>query len=664
MSATLPELALPPASNGMGHASVHKMPSSSTMGMDDDDDRTFDSPEVEVVYYRERYRRILDALNETRAELDEFQTSSKELEDELEKELAVTEKQQGELKERIKRLEMEKDDLRAKHLALQKMHSSTTAAMQREMDNLRGERDNTLVAMRDLEMGNDDLERNERVAVSSLLDLESKYNRAIEEKTLLEQEVVQRQELEEECQRLKDDVRDANNEITMLKEQLTRTVPTPPSSVSVPMSPVQEASRELSMIDDGPVPAGAVTPTTRTFPFPRSATATSIPQLVSPSAKRYNHQLVNSPSGLPLLSRSTTTRNLASAAGTGSPAPRSRVGAASPARVSTAVSSNQAAKTKGFKLLHDLQARLKATDDKLNHKMPKRNVSAPMPLNTSRRGNPTPSTSTLPSRSAAHARVTALAKDSTPVPLADQSGSTLLSPNGWVLIDEGEDTPPNRTIGDVGLVEPPSPLENHFRPPSSNASRGLPSRPGIPSPLASISQMSRSTSSRPPTRTDPRPMSPSMLPQPTRSFLRPASPAFALSSSTSRKARIVSERPPSRATADRPPSRTQHHAIGRGPPPTSHTTHQHAISVSHSAAALKRSSRRSSLGTGDAHLPPTGIPTPSKRPISVPVFDSHTPPPVPRIPSAHLRKDSVKRQGMLGVSVNGRERERTKSGFS
>jgi len=43
--------------------------------------------------------------------------------------------------------------------------------------------------------------------VSSLLDLESKYNRAIEEKTLLEQEVVQKQELEEECQRLKDDVR-------------------------------------------------------------------------------------------------------------------------------------------------------------------------------------------------------------------------------------------------------------------------------------------------------------------------------------------------------------------------------------------------------------------------------------------------------------------------
>jgi septal ring factor EnvC (AmiA/AmiB activator) len=41
---------------------------------------------------------------------DEFQASSKELEDELEKELAATEKQQAELKERIKRLEEEKED--------------------------------------------------------------------------------------------------------------------------------------------------------------------------------------------------------------------------------------------------------------------------------------------------------------------------------------------------------------------------------------------------------------------------------------------------------------------------------------------------------------------------------------------------------------------------
>jgi len=39
------------------------------------------------------------------------------------------------------------------------------------------------------------------------LDLESKYNRAIEEKTMLEQEIISREELEIETQRLRDELR-------------------------------------------------------------------------------------------------------------------------------------------------------------------------------------------------------------------------------------------------------------------------------------------------------------------------------------------------------------------------------------------------------------------------------------------------------------------------
>lgn len=93
---------------------------------------------------------------------DDFQTSSRELEQELEKELEATEAKQQELKDRIHRLETEKDEWRTKSVQQQKQHSSTISAMQREMDNLRTERDKTLVALRDLEMGNDELERNER----------------------------------------------------------------------------------------------------------------------------------------------------------------------------------------------------------------------------------------------------------------------------------------------------------------------------------------------------------------------------------------------------------------------------------------------------------------------------------------------------------------------
>lgn len=95
----------------------------------------------------------------------------------------------------------------------------------------KAERDRFKVSLRDLEMGVDDLERNERsvhsfssfsfarketwserpfccrMVSSSLQDMEARYNRAIEDKTLLEQELIDKQELEEEMQRLKDEMR-------------------------------------------------------------------------------------------------------------------------------------------------------------------------------------------------------------------------------------------------------------------------------------------------------------------------------------------------------------------------------------------------------------------------------------------------------------------------
>jgi hypothetical protein len=49
-------------------------------------------------------------LAETRAELDDFHHSSKDLEEELERELERTEKAQQELKLKVSRAESERDD--------------------------------------------------------------------------------------------------------------------------------------------------------------------------------------------------------------------------------------------------------------------------------------------------------------------------------------------------------------------------------------------------------------------------------------------------------------------------------------------------------------------------------------------------------------------------
>ena len=90
---------------------------------------------------------------------------------------------------------------------LQTNHNMTTTSLQRELDTLRQTHQKLLVQMRELEMGNDDLERNERAASSSLADAEARYSKVLEEKILLEHELLDKASLEEECQRLKDDLR-------------------------------------------------------------------------------------------------------------------------------------------------------------------------------------------------------------------------------------------------------------------------------------------------------------------------------------------------------------------------------------------------------------------------------------------------------------------------
>lgn len=92
-------------------------------------------------------------------------------------------------------------------MTFQTKHNSTTTALQRELDELRQELHQTKAILRELEMGNDDLERTERAVSSTLADIEAKYSRTLEEKILLEHELMDKANLEEQCQRMKDELR-------------------------------------------------------------------------------------------------------------------------------------------------------------------------------------------------------------------------------------------------------------------------------------------------------------------------------------------------------------------------------------------------------------------------------------------------------------------------
>lgn len=90
---------------------------------------------------------------------------------------------------------------------LQQTHNMTTNSLQRELDATRQSLQLYKAQVRELELGNDDLERNERQATSSLVDVEQKYAKALEDKILLEHELQDKAVLEETCQRLRDELR-------------------------------------------------------------------------------------------------------------------------------------------------------------------------------------------------------------------------------------------------------------------------------------------------------------------------------------------------------------------------------------------------------------------------------------------------------------------------
>ena len=102
-------------------------------------------------------------------------------------------------------------------MSLQTTYNTTTTSLQRELDQLRQSHQTLRIQLRELEMGNDDLERTERAVTSSLQDVESKYAKALEEKILLEHELLDKASVEEDCQRMKDEIRGVSGKVRSIK---------------------------------------------------------------------------------------------------------------------------------------------------------------------------------------------------------------------------------------------------------------------------------------------------------------------------------------------------------------------------------------------------------------------------------------------------------------
>ncbi|ORY99072.1 hypothetical protein BCR43DRAFT_513216 [Syncephalastrum racemosum] len=242
----------------------------------------FSSPQEELEYYRSHAENLESMLQDTRAALEEFQESSRELEEELEKELQTTEKAYKDLKSRCEQYKYEADDWKSKYTQSKHEQNMSMVQMQREIDILRATEEMFRRKILDLELDNDDLERTERAAASSLSDLEVKLNKAIERNVILENEIATKDNLMEQNQRLKDELNDANHELHVLRQRTTAQVETIQdleSKLETSNKKRDEYKREAERANAATPDSGSYNP--RRSRLPRTSTLSGDPSLTS-----------------------------------------------------------------------------------------------------------------------------------------------------------------------------------------------------------------------------------------------------------------------------------------------------------------------------------------------------------------------------------------------
>ncbi|KAF7320430.1 hypothetical protein MKEN_00827900 [Mycena kentingensis (nom. inval.)] len=484
--------------------------------------------------WRDKYNEVADMLAETRAELDEFQIASRELEAELEAELQRTEKAQQDLKVKVARAENERDEWKGKFMSLQTTHNTTTTTLQRELDRLRQEHQQTKIQLRELEMGNDDLERNERAVSSSLADIEAKYSKALEEKILLEHELLDKANLEEECQRLKDELRDANVEVSILKDQLAAQSATDLTSIA----PSTHFSRPSSQSDDDllstPAPADLqledLSPSTESLPSVETTPrAKARGALVGRSGAAPFKSGIATPPGTSGIARSTTLPSLYSS----SPrSPQYRPPTArNPSSMSTNSTSSTTSKHKGVQMLSEMRGRVRVLEQKIHTRVPRLRMGSltgkpnanSLAASTMTNG----STTNKPSVRASWESLTSTTRRSVDQPKqsseAEIDKKNKRDSAGWVLIMEDSPSPPKPRAGERRRASSPLGMIP-FRPAASASPASSSESSGSPNPLAQ-STMPTSGLKRPQSRLSSGSTTIS-IPSSSSSSSRPATPTF------------------------------------------------------------------------------------------------------------------------------------------
>ncbi|KAI0998303.1 Nuclear distribution protein nudE 1 [Podosphaera aphanis] len=184
-----------------------------------DDNSSSPTPENALEFYKSQYEQL-------EHELAEFQASSQELEAELEKDVEAAEKRERTLQDKVESLGFEVDEWKTKYRQSKIEANAAQNTLQKEVTTLRDANRTLQLKLRDIEVQNDDIERQARNTSSSLEDLESKYNVAIERAVMTEEEIKigeqERESLRIENQRLRDELSDLKIEAEIMQDKLRK----------------------------------------------------------------------------------------------------------------------------------------------------------------------------------------------------------------------------------------------------------------------------------------------------------------------------------------------------------------------------------------------------------------------------------------------------------
>ncbi|KAI1631098.1 NUDE protein [Biscogniauxia mediterranea] len=201
------------------------------------------SPEESLAWYKRQYEQLAD-------ELAEFRESSHELEAELEKDLDAADKRQRDLQRKAESLQFEVDEWKEKCRKAKSEGNAAQNALEKEITTLRETNRSLQLKLRDIEVANDDFERQARNTTSTLEDMESKYNVALERTVMMEEEIKigeqEREALRIEAQRLREELSDLKVEAEIMQDKIkkaeNRHLSTISTDMSIPESPVFTSS--------------------------------------------------------------------------------------------------------------------------------------------------------------------------------------------------------------------------------------------------------------------------------------------------------------------------------------------------------------------------------------------------------------------------------------